>query len=72
MIPRVQTVFPGSVSPQAPDDLFAAMGKNGQLINIVPSKNIVVIRLGDVPDNSLVPYTFQDDLWKKLTPIIEK
>ena len=70
MIPKSQAIFPGSLSPNAPADLFAAMGKNGQLINIVPSKNLVVIRVGDVPDNSLVPFTFQDDLWKKLNTVI--
>jgi len=71
MIPTLQTVFTGSVSPNAPNDLFAAMGKNGQLINVVPSQNLVVIRLGDAPENTLVPFTFQDDLWKELNKIIK-
>ena len=70
MIPGLQTQFPGSVSPNAPDNMFAAMGKNGQLINVVPEKNIVVIRVGDAPDTNLVPFTFQDDLWEKLNEII--
>lgn len=70
MAPGSQTVFPVSVTPNAPIDMFAAMGKNGQLINIVPSKKLVVIRMGDVPDNSLVPFLFQDDLWEKLAEII--
>jgi CubicO group peptidase (beta-lactamase class C family) len=71
MIPTLQTVFAGSVSPNAPNDMFAAMGKNGQLINVVPSQNLVVIRLGDAPENTLVPFTFQDDLWKELNKIIK-
>ncbi|MEY4929519.1 MAG: hypothetical protein RI909_243 [Bacteroidota bacterium] len=71
IIPNSQFVFSGSVSPNAPADMFAAMGKNGQIINIVPSKNIVVVRMGDVPDTSLVPFLFQDDLWKKLNAIIK-
>ena len=71
MIPKSQTVFPGALSPNAPTDMFAAMGKNGQIVNIVPSKNIVVIRMGDVPDTSLVPFLFQDDLWGKLNLIIK-
>jgi CubicO group peptidase (beta-lactamase class C family) len=70
MIPKSQMVFPGAASPAAPADLFAAMGKNGQLINIIPSKKIVVIRIGDAPDNTLVPFTFQNELWTKLGPII--
>ncbi len=72
MIPKSQIVFPGALSPNAPADLYAAMGKNGQLINVVPSKNIVVIRVGDAPDNSLVPFKLQDDLWIKLNAIISK
>jgi len=70
MIPKSQLVFPGSVSPNAPDNMVAAMGKNGQLINIVPADNLVVIRVGDAPDDNLVPFTFQDDLWEKLNEII--
>jgi CubicO group peptidase (beta-lactamase class C family) len=70
MIPTTQTTFSGSISPNAPADLFAAMGKNGQLINIVPCQNLIIIRIGDVPDNALVPFTFQDDLWKQLNEII--
>jgi hypothetical protein len=68
----LQTVFNQSISPNAPADLFAAMGKNGQLINVVPSKGLVVIRMGDAPDSALVPFTFQDEMWKKLSLVIPK
>lgn len=71
MVPGLQVVLPGSVSPNAPDDMFAAMGKNGQLINVVPGEKIVVIRMGDAPGTNLVPFTFQDDLWEKLNEIID-
>ncbi len=70
MVPGSQIVFPGALASNAPADMFAAMGKNGQLINVVPSKNLVVIRVGDAPDNNLVPFTFQNDLWAKLNAII--
>ena len=70
MIPKSQIVFNGSISPNAPQDMFAAMGKNGQLINVVPGEKIVVIRVGDAPDTNLVPFTFQDDLWMELNEII--
>jgi hypothetical protein len=39
---------------------------------VVPSKNLVIIRMGDVPDASLVPFTFQNELWAKLNAIIVK
>lgn len=71
MAPGSQLIIPSSVTPAAPADMFAAMGKNGQLINIVPSQNLIMIRMGDVPDNSLVPFLFQDDIWEKLNEIIK-
>ena len=70
MAPGSQTVFPVEICANAPKDMFAAMGKNGQLINMVPSKGLVVIRMGDVPDNFLVPFNFQNDLWAKLNAVI--
>jgi CubicO group peptidase (beta-lactamase class C family) len=70
MVPGSQLVFPASIAPNAPPDMFAAMGKNGQLINVAPSENIVVIRMGDIPDNSLVPLTFQNDMWALLKQVI--
>jgi hypothetical protein len=70
MVPGSQVVFPGEITSNAPDDMFAAMGKNGQLINVVPSKKLVMIRMGDVPDASLVPLTFQNEIWAKLNSII--
>jgi CubicO group peptidase (beta-lactamase class C family) len=70
MVPGSQIVLNGSLSPNAPKEMFAAMGKNGQIINVVPSKRLVVIRMGDNPETSLVPFLFQDDLWKILNTII--
>jgi CubicO group peptidase (beta-lactamase class C family) len=70
MTPGSQAVYPQMLTPNAPADMFAAMGKNGQLINVVPSKNLVMIRMGDAPDNNLVPFTFQNELWGKLNAII--
>jgi CubicO group peptidase (beta-lactamase class C family) len=68
--PGPQQVVQQALTPNAPADMFAAMGKNGQQINVVPSKNLVVIRMGDAPDNGLVPFTFQNELWGKLSTII--
>jgi CubicO group peptidase (beta-lactamase class C family) len=70
MVPGSQISLNGYLSPNAPNDMIAAMGKNGQIINIVPSQQLVVVRIGDVPDANQVPFLFQDDLWKKLNAII--
>lgn len=70
MFPGLQTVYPTSLAPNAPADLYAGLGKNGQIVDIVPSKNMVVIRMGDYPDNSQVPVTFHDNMWAKIKAII--
>lgn len=71
MAPGLQTVFNGMIAPNAPVDMFAAMGKNGQIISVVPSKGLVVVRIGDVPDSSAVPFNFQNDLWLKINAIVK-
>ena len=70
MVPGSQQVFQTSASPNAPADMFSAMGKNGQIINVIPSQGLVVIRMGNNPDNSLVPFTYCNDIWKLLSPVI--
>ncbi len=70
-------IMPGSpralqttLAPDGPVDLFAAMGKNGQFIDIVPSQHLVVIRMGEAPEDSLVPVLFHNEIWKKLSNIL--
>lgn len=46
MVPYSQIVFPVKLIPNAPNDLFCALGKNDQKIYVVPSQNLVVIRMG--------------------------
>ena len=66
MAPGYQFVFPGSWSPAAPSDMFAAMGKNGQLLNIVPSMNLVWVRMGEEPSGNFVPFALNDTIWQYL------
>ena len=70
ILPGFTSSFNLPLSIDAPSDLFAAMGKNGQFIDVVPSRKIVVIRMGEAPDNSLVPTAFHNDMWKKINAII--
>ena len=70
MLPGSQIKFPGNYAPNAPKDMFAALGKNGQFLCIVPSLNLIMIRMGENPDNSLVPVLFLDDIWEKLNTIL--
>lgn len=69
--PGLTVSIPGSITPNAPGEMFAAMGKNGQLINIVPSQQLIIVRMGDDPDDGLVPFTFQDAMWDILNDLIQ-
>jgi CubicO group peptidase (beta-lactamase class C family) len=55
MLPETQVVFPGMYAPSAPHDMFAAIGRDGQFICIVPSQNLVWIRMGENPEQLDVP-----------------
>jgi hypothetical protein len=51
--------------------MFAALGKNDQKVYVVPSKNIVVIRMGESAGNlQLAVSSFDNELWGKLKTII--
>lgn len=69
-VPGLQLSFPGSWSPSAPPDMFAALGKNGQMLNVVPSMNLVWVRMGDAPGNIEVPFTLNDSIWMRLNDVM--
>jgi len=66
MIPTLQLLFNGTLNPDAPSDMIAALGKNGQLINVSPSTKLVFIRMGNAPGVGEVPINFNDSIWKKI------
>jgi hypothetical protein len=70
MLPSLQTVFNGLLCPDAPEDMYAALGKNGQIINVIPSQSLVMIRMGNMWTSSNVPNDFNNDIWKKLKQVI--
>jgi CubicO group peptidase (beta-lactamase class C family) len=69
-LPQSQLTFPGSVIPTAPNDMFMALGKNDQKIYVVPSKNMVIIRMGDAADGeNLALSDFDETLWEKISAL---
>ena len=64
MIPQAQIVFPGSLCPNGPADMYAAEGKNGQIINVVPSEGLVLVRMGSTMGNSLIGTQYNDTIWQ--------
>lgn len=69
MIPQVQQTFQGSLIPNAPSDMFCGMGANGQFVCVVPSQDLVLIRMGDAPNENIIPFTFLDDIWASFKQI---
>lgn len=69
MLPQSQIIFPGNLVPAAPDDMIAALGKNGQFINVIPSLNMVWIRMGEAPDSSPIAFTYSRDIWNYLNAL---
>lgn len=71
-LPQSQLQFSGSIIPTAPNDMFMALGKNDQKIYVVPSKNMVVIRMGNAADDSnLALSDFDEVLWQKISALYQ-
>lgn len=67
--PGLDLSINATLAPDAPNDLFAAMGKNGQFVDIDPSNNRVVIRMGQAPNDDLVPVEFHNEMWKLINEL---
>jgi hypothetical protein len=51
--------------------MIAALGKNGQILNVVPSSGLILVRMGEAPDSSLEVTTyFNNEIWQKLNQVI--
>jgi len=71
MLPYSQMIFNGPAFPEAPSDMYAAMGKNGQLINVVPSKGLIMVRIGDAPNSETeIANMFNNHIWYYLNKVI--
>ncbi|MHA7842873.1 MAG: serine hydrolase domain-containing protein [Winogradskyella sp.] len=70
-LPQTQIQFPGELIPNAPDDMYAALGKNDQKIYVVPSKKLVVIRMGGAADDeNFALSNFDNELWEKINALV--
>ena len=68
--PGLPVTLSTELAPDAPDDLIVAAGKNGQFLDVVPSLGLVVVRMGEAPDDTAVPILFHNKMWQKLNPVI--
>jgi CubicO group peptidase (beta-lactamase class C family) len=69
-LPQSQLQIPGNLIPAGPSDMFMALGKNDQKIYVIPSKKMVVLRMGDAADGSNFALSnFDNDLWVKINAL---
>ncbi len=66
MVPTLQTVIKGPYAPAAPSDMFAGLGKNGQILSVSKSLGLVVIRMGNQVNSGEVPTQLCNKIWEKL------
>lgn len=70
LLPQSQFVFTGNIVPSAPSDMYCALGKNDQKIYVVPSQNLVVIRMGNASGTPLYALSnFDNELWKRISAL---
>lgn len=70
-LPQTQLEFSGKLIPNAPNDMFCALGKDDQKIYVIPSKKLVIIRMGNAADDSNFALSnFDNDLWEKINTVI--
>ncbi|WNM18921.1 serine hydrolase domain-containing protein [Flavobacterium capsici] len=71
-LPQSQFQFNGSLIPNAPNDMFMALGRDDQKIYVIPSKKMVVIRMGDAADEQNFALSgFDNELWGKINALIQ-
>jgi len=67
MIPGSTLRLPLTLNEEAPADMYSALGKNDQKIYVVPSQNLVIVRMGNDPGDGLLgPSSFDTELWRHI------
>lgn len=73
MVPGSQTQYNGFLIPNAPSEMYAAMGASDQRIYVIPSKKIVIVRMGEASDPTNPSFAlsgFDNVLWEKINAVI--
>lgn len=73
MLPGGQTSYSGSIVPNAPTEMYAAMGAADQRIYVIPSKKLVIVRMGEASNPANPNFAvsgFDNELWQKINAVI--
>jgi CubicO group peptidase (beta-lactamase class C family) len=69
-LPQSQFQFNGSLISNAPNDMYCALGKDDQKIYVVPSKKLVIVRMGNSADRTNFALSdFDTILWQKINAL---
>ncbi len=71
MYPGIPIAFPTALIPNAPADMFCALGKNDQKIYVIPSQNMVVVRTGESAFGRFAVSPYDDQLWDYINKLGE-
>lgn len=70
--PSFEASVNGELIPEAPNELIAGLGAFDQKLYLIPSKNLVIVRLGDdAGESQLGPSSFDNQLWEKLNAYMD-
>lgn len=70
-LPQTQIEFPGTLISNAPSDMYCALGRDDQKIYIVPSKSLVIVRMGEpADDTNFALSNFDNELWANINALI--
>lgn len=71
-LPQSQYEFSGNLIPNAPNDMYCGLGRDDQKVYVIPSKNMVIVRMGEAADATNFALSgFDNDLWEKINNVIE-
>jgi len=63
-LPVNQIFYEGTLIPTAPADMYAGLGADDQKVYVIPSKNMVVVRMGESAyEESMASSLFDAELW---------
>ncbi len=69
-VPGLQLVFNGPLVPNAPADMIAGLGKNDQKLYVIPSMDMVIIRMGNDSGQPVAAVSaFDNELWGLLKDV---
>lgn len=70
MLPGSTLVLNRMLMLDAPKDVYAALGKDGQCLNISPQNNLIWVRMGEKPDDQFfISTNLCNDIWKLINEI---